>query len=320
VKGDFRKYEIDFRICKKLVLIDAPVRRSASNIAPRAAARWRASVTKVLQQFPASGLERDLAGLYLGEPFRKPGHASTPLVYTNFVTSLDGRIAVRDPDSRRWRVPREIETPEDHRLYQELAAQADAVLVTPRHARAMVDRPHLCPFPYLESSTDSTLKRWRLDRKLPASPALVVVCLRPKFPGRQLIERFGCEVICITGQQADKEALRKLEADGVTVVTVRDRSFVSGTELIEALTRAGHYSIYSVAGPSLFGTLLDSRVLNRLYLNQVDRIVGGQEFQTFCTLERSPAHVELTLRAEYRCEPAEAPGQTFRVFDLRYRG
>lgn len=275
-------------------------------------------MTKVVQQYPADGFERNLAGLYLDEAFRTPGHSNTPFVYTNFVTSLDGRIAVRDPDTERWQVPVEIETAEDHRLYQELAAQADAVLVTPRHARAMVERPHLCPFPYLEPPADSTLKQWRLDRELPAAPALVVVCLRPKFPGRQLIERFGCELICVTGQQADKDALRQLEADGVTVITVRDRSLVSGTRLVEALTLAGHYYLYSVAGPSLFGTLLDSQALDRLYLNQVDRIVGGREFQTFCALERTPP-MELTLRAAYRCEPARTPGQTFRVFDLSYR-
>ena len=48
----------------------------------------------MLQLFPPPVREQRLSGLYLEESLPRPAAGAAPFLYANFVTSLDGRIAV----------------------------------------------------------------------------------------------------------------------------------------------------------------------------------------------------------------------------------
>src|SRR6185436_16065399 len=50
--------------------------------------------TQILELYPNSGTTRDLDGTYLAHELRTLGTPERPFVYANFVSSLDGRIAV----------------------------------------------------------------------------------------------------------------------------------------------------------------------------------------------------------------------------------
>ena len=49
---------------------------------------------KVIRLFPGSGETETLLGLYLRRPIVAEGNSARPIVYANFLTSLDGRIAL----------------------------------------------------------------------------------------------------------------------------------------------------------------------------------------------------------------------------------
>ena len=52
----------------------------------------------VIRLFPGPGQELPLQGLYLNHALRQKAESlGRPFVYANFVTSLDGRIAVPGP-------------------------------------------------------------------------------------------------------------------------------------------------------------------------------------------------------------------------------
>ena len=51
-----------------------------------------------------------------------------PFVYTNYVTSIDGRIAIPRPEGQGMMVPKETANDRDWRLFQELAVQADVII------------------------------------------------------------------------------------------------------------------------------------------------------------------------------------------------
>ena len=85
--------------------------------------------------FPGPGEPVPLQGLYLSERFGPPAERSTSFVYANFITSLDGRISLPDPNTLKRGVPSAIANARDWRLFQELAAGADAILVSGRYVR-----------------------------------------------------------------------------------------------------------------------------------------------------------------------------------------
>ncbi|MBK1633348.1 hypothetical protein CKO31_21855 [Thiohalocapsa halophila] len=69
-----------------------------------------------------------LSGLYLCEDLGSHVSASRAFVYSNFITSLDGRIAVAEPGRGQLGVPAQTANPRDWRLLLELAAPADAIM------------------------------------------------------------------------------------------------------------------------------------------------------------------------------------------------
>src|SRR5688500_16273864 len=90
---------------------------------------------KLVRLFPDPGELVPLHGLYLRDRFAPPVAGSETFVYANFTTSLDGRISLPDPRRGRRAVPRPIANARDWRLFQELAACADARLTSAQYAR-----------------------------------------------------------------------------------------------------------------------------------------------------------------------------------------
>ncbi len=50
--------------------------------------------------------------------------------------------------------------------------------------------------------------------------------------------------------------------------------------MIKALAVHGYRSIYAIAGPDVFHTLLSAKAIDRLYLTIAQQLLGGTEFDT----------------------------------------
>lgn len=272
----------------------------------------------ILRILPAPQQSVALNELYLQHDLREEQQERLPFIYTNFVTSLDGRIAVRDPDSGRWQIPPSIQTPEDQRLYKALAAQADVIICSARHANGMLKNDELLPFPFLTPVDESDLKQWRLAHGRSESPAIAVASTRLMFNGGRLSEKLGCPVYAFTGSGADDKAITAMRAAGVAVKVLGEEVMVSGQNMKQALTDWGFELIYSVAGPGVMAALMTDGVLDRLYLTRVDLLVGGREFHTICTTEAplDDTGGNFRLKANYRSQATAGPGQAFLVYDL----
>ena len=89
----------------------------------------------LLRLYPGPPQEVELRGLYLRQELHRQGSPHAPFVYADFVSSLDGRIAIAD------RVPAELTAVRDLRLLLELQAQADCVITHGGYLRGLVLRP-----------------------------------------------------------------------------------------------------------------------------------------------------------------------------------
>ena len=53
-----------------------------------------------------------------------------------------------------------------------------------------------------------------------------------------------------------------------------------GAQMVKKMGELGYKTVYSAAGPKILHLLLDANVLDRLYLTQSSRVIGGTPFST----------------------------------------
>ncbi|MCG6868747.1 MAG: dihydrofolate reductase family protein [Gammaproteobacteria bacterium] len=240
----------------------------------------------VTRLFPTPSEELPLASLYLDSDRQLGKHRSCPCVYTNFVTSLDGRIAIEHADKNSHQVPDTIANQRDWRLYQELAAQADVLVTSARYFRQLSKGRAQDVLPLSMESEFADLHEWRRRQGLPPQPAVAILTSSLNLPLHTLDEIKDRPVYVVVGEQADASAVKRISRSGVKILFAGKHKKVEGAPLVDVLVRLGFGRIYSIAGPGVLETLLAAGVLDRLYLTQVHRLIGGQLFDTL--LEGGP--------------------------------
>lgn len=223
--------------------------------------------------FPASRLP--LSGLYLAHDLRSKGRPGRPYIYGNFITSLDGRIS--EPDTKDSRgPPRAIRHPHDWRLYLELAAQADALVVSGTRLRELAaasDNGWQC----VPELTSGALAAWRQANGL--SPHPVCIVLTATMPRITRTPSRSAPMLVITGDATNGESAEHLKAAGIEVVrTAQTR--ISGDTLYRILQERDYSTVYSVGGPQTLHTLASARRVDRLYLTLALRLLAGRDFNT----------------------------------------
>jgi len=65
---------------------------------------------KLLHLYPQPGEKAAINGLYLAHQVHKLGTTKSPFVYANFLSSLDGRIALEDTSQSTTYIPKHLTT------------------------------------------------------------------------------------------------------------------------------------------------------------------------------------------------------------------
>jgi len=260
------------------------------------------------QLYPESRHAVDLDKLYLHPP-----DDARPLVYTNFITSMDGRIAIDHPVTGKRGVPEFITNARDWRLYQELAARADVLLVSARYIRELAKGEAQDSLPISQAPEFDDLRRWRLEQGMAAQPAVVILSSSLDIPLANICEAFERDIYIATGEQSDVDALENTRAK---LLCAGRGTRVEGRALIRQLRAEGFNNIYSIAGPGVLETLLRDDVLDRIYLTQVHRMVGGRSYDTLFEGKLLNPPANFKLQSLYYDENGDEDcGQFFSVYD-----
>lgn len=232
----------------------------------------------IWQLCPAPAREVALEGLYLGHDLRSQAEElGRPFVYTNYVTSIDGRIAVPRPNGKGMMVPPDTANDRDWRLFQELAVQADVIISSGRYLRDYAEGRAQEILRIYDQPQFADLGRWRAGRGLPPYPDLAVVSGSLDFPVPAFLTQSGRRVVVLTHDAADPERKHQLEA-GAAQVVVAGEGHVSGAQTIAALGELGYRTIYMATGPRVHHLLLADNVLDRLYTTVAHRLLGGDPY------------------------------------------
>lgn len=265
---------------------------------------------QVLRLFPQPQEEVPLKGLYLGLDLY--GNCSeAPVVYGNFLSSLDGRIALSDPTIGTSWVPQDISNPRDWRLYQELAAHADVLISSARYFRQFADGRAQDVLPPGREDDYSDVREWRLQKGMSAQPAIAILSSSLNIPLKALDKYKSRELHVFTGRAADRVRVKQLENKGVRVHFAGEGLSVGGRELVDTLAAIGFKSIYAIAGSEVFHTLLAAGVVNDLFLTQRHQILAGDHFHTMiCGTELNPPSALQMVSMYYDNQP-DGQSQSF---------
>lgn len=236
--------------------------------------------TSLLRLYPGPPGDVPLAGALLADRVHELGSPAAPFVYGSFVSSLDGRIAVSDPDSGETRLPPGLSNPADFRLLLELQAQADCLITNAGYLRDLAAGRLDDVLQIGTRAEGSDLAAWRLAEGLAPQPAVVVVSASLDFVLPESLAGSGQRVMVAVGRDAPAGPVERLRRAGMEVIVAGDGTAVGGPALVRALGDRGFSSLYLLAGPRMLETMLRGGVLARLYVTLAHRLFGGAHFQS----------------------------------------
>lgn len=270
----------------------------------------------ITQLYPLPAQERPLEGTYLGHGLRQLGtRGSQPYVVANFVSSIDGRIAVQRGKKGELGVPLNVANPRDWRLFQELAAQADILLSSGRYLREWA-QGKAQEILQVDDPRFADLREWRQNQGLPPHPDIAVISGSLDFPIPDVLTREGRRLVVATMEGQDTDRISEIERAGGTVL-LAGQDGVDGRLLVAGLAALGYRVIYSAAGPQIHHLLLNAGMLDRLYLTLANRMLAGESYSSILEGELLSPAADLRLNSVYY-DPlgVDGMGQLFLSYDL----
>ena len=235
---------------------------------------------RITNLYPPPQSDVPLAGAYLAHALHRRGTPQAPFVFADFVSSLDGRIAVKELGGTSSRIPAGLSSSGDFRLLQELQAQADCLITHAGYLRAIA-AGRLGDILQVGSGRDAQdLAAWRKREGLAPQPAIAIASTSFDFEIPQSVVNSGQQVILATGAATPEDKLRAWSERGYRVFRAGAGNSVEGKPVTQALGELGFRSIFLLAGPRMLETMLRDRMLGRLYLTLVHRLTGGPDFHS----------------------------------------
>jgi len=270
----------------------------------------------ITRLYPLPGEQCALEGAYLQHRLHTRGRTGHPFVYSNFITSLDGRIAIASSDRDTHTVPSAMGNPRDWRLYQELAGQADLLITSGRFYRQSMLGEAQDILPLDTSHQFADIHEWRSKQELPAQPDIAIISASLDIPLETLEPYRSRKILVITGPQADHDKIITLQKNGIDVILAGYSKRVDGNLMLPELAARGYRSIYAIAGPAVFYTLLKAQLVDRLYLTIAQQLLGGNVFDTLTSgpLLTPPRGMQLVQLYHDSHAPADA-GQLLGCFE-----
>ena len=235
---------------------------------------------KVLRLYPEPSKSVPLKNLYINDYGWHASKTKKPKVVANFLSSLDGRIAISDGVTG-YQLPESLTSKVDFRLFLELYTQADCLITHGAYLRSLAEGKlgNILQLPKDKEFED--LYSWRRQKGLKPNPDLVIASSSLNFPLHASLKNSNQNILIATTEHAPKNKIKKWLDQGYEVLVTGNTKLVQGKPLIAILTKRNYKNIYLIAGPKMLHTMLHDQQLDKLYLSHSHQILGGENFSTF---------------------------------------
>lgn len=238
------------------------------------------------------------------------------IVYANYVSSVDGRIATEN-DGGEMGVPQGVRNDRDWRFFQELAAQADVLLVSSRHLNQVDENPNAYMAEW-QKEQYADLGEWREANGFRRFPDTAVISRSLDFPvPRSLLEN-GRKLLVFTPANADQSDLNRLGEQGAELLLCGETD-LDAQKMVHIFGDRGYRTAYVTFGPGGLHALLRAGVVQRLYLTLAHRLIAGDPFQPLTEGKQFEPPLDLRLRSIYLDPaPLNGSGQLFLSYDIKW--
>ncbi|MFN2248051.1 MAG: RibD family protein [Candidatus Promineifilaceae bacterium] len=274
----------------------------------------------LLQLYPTPVRELPLTGAYLAHDLRQYGiQYGRPYIYSDYVTSIDGRIAIPREDGSGMKVPESTANDRDWRLFQELAAQADLVISSGRYLRDWAEG-RAQEILRIDDPRFVDLRQWREDRGLSTYPHIAIISGSLEFPVPDILTANNRKVIIFTTATADQERIKEIEDQAGKVIVAGEQS-VSGIEISRHMAELGYQSVFNSTGPKVLHLLLEGNALDRLYVTQANKLLGGKPFSSIVEGPLFEPAINLEINSIYLDQVAlDGLGQLLLSYNIIHSG
>ena len=273
---------------------------------------------EVVCLYPDFGVAEPLQGLYLRRDLFADRNAKRPFVYANFLSSLDGRIALRNSQQAHYQLPAMLKSEEDFRLFLELYAHADCIVTHGGYMRALAaDRlGNVLQIPQLPWT--EYIHAWRKEQGLAPAPDVVIVSGSLDFPWHDSLDESQQKVSIVTGTTPGEESKQQWLQQGREVHILGQSSQVGAQPLMEFIGQQGYRSIYLVAGPHLLQEMLTHKYLDRFFITMCHQLLGGDDFKSLIPGQQLAEDGSMQLQRLYMdSENSSMLGQWYAEFSCK---
>ncbi len=218
-------------------------------------------------------LPDELAARYGGR-LEIPLHPERPTMIVNFVSTLDGAVALDRVGASGGREISGASEP-DRFVMGLLRATVDAVLIGAGTVRS--SRTHAWTAEQVHPPSADAYARWRRELGLASdAPTTVIVSLSGDLEARQLgLEDRERPVIVLTTSAGARRLRSTLGSRGhVHIIDVQDEGPIRAATITSVLQERGFELVLCEGGPRLLGELLSADAVDELFLTVAPQIVG----------------------------------------------
>lgn len=263
--------------------------------------------------------------LYLKEEIPTGDSGGTPFVYANFVTSLDGRIAL--PDQLSSSKPESFSTPEhmttelDWTLFEQLQSHASALVTHSGYLRELELGRLGNALQIAEHSDGSNLKARRSDLGLAPEPTVIILSRSLDFRLPDTLDTNLQPTIVLTNAGASESRISELRDNNVIVEVLTHTGWITAADVMSVLKAWKLPNLYLQTGPDLLHSMLAHGMLNRLYLTTDISLTSGNPFVSMLNGDALDPPTTLKLRTMYlssrQDEQSGIRQQLFSSYDIQ---
>ncbi len=256
----------------------------------------------VVQLYPQPGGPVPLRGLYLRRNRLVQKKADMPLVYANFLTSMDGRIALKTTQESDFQLPDQLKSEEDFMLLLELYAHADCIITHGGYMRALAEQRlgNVLQLPTTRQA--AYLHEWRQQQGLKPNPDVIIVSGSLDFPWHDSLDESGQNVHIVTGGSAAKHHQQQWLDRNHNVQQFGEGRYVDVNMLMSYLQSHNYRSVCLMAGPDLLQDMLMHGYVHSFFMTMTHQFLSGQAVKTLLNGEILSDTGRLTLEALYMDE------------------
>jgi riboflavin biosynthesis pyrimidine reductase len=207
-------------------------------------------------------------------PLEIPLRADRPTLIANFVSTLDGVVAL---DGHGHSGGREISGgfEPDRFVMGLLRAASDAVLVGAGTVRA--SGTHGWMPGHVHPASLNAFAAWRRTLGLAASPVTLVVTASGAIHPRHLPTDADSPVILVTTKSGARRLRDLARINHVEIAAISDTAAIPVATLMSFLDKKGYRLVLSEGGPAVFGQLLAARLVDEVFLTLAPQLAGRSE-------------------------------------------